>query len=219
MKRVTSVLLILLLLLSFSSAVFAGGGPKGIFKKGVITEINKEDYTVVFKPVDSEQAMSLKMGPSINEKDIVLDKKVIVSLDKKNTNVVTKITVMFLDLGLKEFAFILFVGFVGGLVSGFIGSGGAFVLTPGMMSLGVPAAVAVASNMCHKFPKAMVGAYKRFKYGQVDLKLGIIMGISAIVGVQIGIQVQEYIFETYGDAGSNLYVSLAFVFILVTVGG
>ena len=83
------------------------------------------------------------------------------------------------------------VGFIGGLVSGFIGSGGAFVLTPGMMSLGVPGTVAVASNMCHKFPKAMVGAYKRWKYGQVDLKLGLVMAASAGVGVWIGIQIQE----------------------------
>ena len=37
-------------------------------------------------------------------------------------------------------------------MSGFIGSGGAFVLTPAMMNLGVTAIVAVASNMCHKFP-------------------------------------------------------------------
>ncbi|UCD36534.1 MAG: sulfite exporter TauE/SafE family protein [Nitrospiraceae bacterium] len=129
------------------------------------------------------------------------------------------VTRMFIDLDAKNMAFILFVGFVGGLVSGFIGSGGAFVLTPGMMSLGVPAAVAVASNMCHKFPKAMVGAYKRLKYGQVDLKLGLIMGLSAIGGVQIGIKVQEFIFKSWGDAGSNLYVSVAFVAILVTVGG
>jgi uncharacterized membrane protein YfcA len=56
--------------------------------------------------------------------------------------------------------FLFVVGFIGGLVSGFIGSGGAFVLTPGMMSLGVPGTIAVASNMCHKFPKAMVGAYR-----------------------------------------------------------
>ena len=67
------------------------------------------------------------------------------------------------------------VGFVGGMVSGFIGSGGAFVLTPAMMSLGAPAVVAVASNMAHKFPKALVGAYKRNKYGQVDIKLGVVI--------------------------------------------
>ncbi|HZD60843.1 MAG TPA: sulfite exporter TauE/SafE family protein [Anaerolineae bacterium] len=115
--------------------------------------------------------------------------------------------------------FLFIVGFIGGLVSGFIGSGGAFVLTPGMMSLGVPGAVAVASNMCHKFPKALVGSIKRYKYGQIDLKLGAIVAVSATIGVQLGILVQRYINRMWGEAGSNLYVSFAFVLVLVTVGG
>ncbi|MFP4285429.1 MAG: sulfite exporter TauE/SafE family protein [Desulfovermiculus sp.] len=123
-----------------------------------------------------------------------------------------------IDLNLIVILFLFFVGFVGGLVSGFIGSGGAFVLTPGMMSVGVPGTVAVASNMCHKFPKALVGAIKRYRYGQVDIKMGLIVGISAEIGVQIGIHIQRLIQQTWGEAGSNLYVSLAFVFVLVTVG-
>jgi uncharacterized protein len=127
--------------------------------------------------------------------------------------------IKFIDLNWLNVGFLFAVGFVGGLVSGFIGSGGAFVLTPGMMSLGVPAAVAVASNMCHKFPKAMIGAYKRYKYGQVDLKLGIVMAASASVGVQIGIKIQELILAKWGEAGSNLYVSVSFVAVLVVVGG
>jgi uncharacterized protein len=127
--------------------------------------------------------------------------------------------VKFIDLTWVNVTFLFIVGFIGGLVSGFIGSGGAFVLTPGMMSLGVPAAVAVASNMCHKFPKALVGAYKRYKYGQVDLKLGIVMAVSASVGVQIGIKIQEYILNKWGEAGSNLYVSVSFVVVLIVVGG
>ncbi|NHM27144.1 sulfite exporter TauE/SafE family protein [Desulfofundulus sp. TPOSR] len=114
--------------------------------------------------------------------------------------------------------YLIVLGFLGGLISGFIGSGGAFVLTPGMMSLGAPAAIAVASNMCHKFPKAMVGAYKRYKYGQVDIKLGLIMAISAVIGVQIGIRIQKLIFAKWGAAGSNLYVSLAFVSVLTLLG-
>lgn len=128
-------------------------------------------------------------------------------------------TVQFIDLNIMNITFLFFVGFIGGLVSGFIGSGGAFVLTPGMMSLGVPGTVAVASNMCHKFPKAMVGAIKRFKYGQVDIKLGLYMAASAGVGVQIGIKIQQYILSKYGQVGSNLYVSLSFVTILIVVGG
>ncbi len=125
----------------------------------------------------------------------------------------------FIDLNLWGTLFLFAVGIVGGLVSGFIGSGGAFVLTPGMMSLGVPGPVAVASNMCHKFPKALVGAIKRYKYGHVDVKMGLIIGVSAQVGVQVGIQVQKYILDKWGEAGSNLYVSLSFVVILVLVGG
>ena len=125
----------------------------------------------------------------------------------------------FINLDAITILYLFGVGFVGGLVSGFIGSGGAFVLTPGMMSLGVPGLVAVASNMCHKFPKALVGSLKRAKYGQVDVKLGIVLGISAEAGVLYGAQIQENIKKSFGDAGSNLYVSVAFVVILATVGG
>jgi uncharacterized protein len=126
--------------------------------------------------------------------------------------------IQFIDLNAYTITFLFIVGFIGGLVSGFIGSGGAFVLTPGMMSLGVPGTVAVASNMCHKFPKALVGAIKRYKYGQVDIKLGLIMGVFAEIGVQVGIMLQKYILDKWGQAGSNLYVSVVFVLVLVIVG-
>ncbi|MHB9111115.1 MAG: sulfite exporter TauE/SafE family protein [Thermoleophilia bacterium] len=125
---------------------------------------------------------------------------------------------MFLGLTRDKLIALLVVGLVGGLLSGFIGSGGAFVLTPAMMSLGAPGAVAVASNMCHKFPKAMVGSYKRFRYGQVDVKLGLIIAASSIAGVQVGFQIQKWILDSWGSAGSDLYVSFVFVIILLVVG-
>jgi hypothetical protein len=124
----------------------------------------------------------------------------------------------FIALEPHSVAFLLAVGFIGGLVSGFIGSGGAFVLTPGMMSLGVPGVVAVASNLCHKFPKALVGAYKRHQYGQVDIKLGLWMALTASLGMWWGAGLQQDIRRIYGEAGSNLYVSLAFVIVLTVVG-
>jgi uncharacterized membrane protein YfcA/nucleotide-binding universal stress UspA family protein len=125
----------------------------------------------------------------------------------------------FLALTLNHIIFLFMVGFVGGLVSGFIGSGGAFVLTPAMMSMGVPAIMAVASNMCHKFPKALVGSMKRAKYGQVDVKLGVVLGISAEAGVLYGASIQTQIKAAFGDVGSNLYVSFVFVVVLAVVGG
>jgi hypothetical protein len=140
-------------------------------------------------------------------------------LKEKDMHEAAQEAIKFIDLNSTTVIFLFLVGFIGGLVSGFIGSGGAFVLTPGMMSLGVPGAVAVATNMCHKFPKALVGAYKRYKYGQVDIKLGLVMAASAVVGVQLGIRIQQLVLEKWGQAGSDLYVSVAFVVVLVTVGG
>ncbi|MBF0435511.1 MAG: universal stress protein [Magnetococcales bacterium] len=127
-------------------------------------------------------------------------------------------TIQFIDLSVSSTIILFLVGFVGGMVSGFIGSGGAFVLTPAMMTMGVPAIVAVASNMAHKFPKALVGAYKRNKYGQVDIKLGVIMGIFAEIGVLIGKNVMVHIRATFGATGTNLYVSFVFVVVLAIVG-
>jgi len=127
--------------------------------------------------------------------------------------------IQFIDLQYGNVLALLAIGFVGGLVSGFIGSGGAFVLTPAMMSMGVPGVVAVASNMCHKFPKALVGAYQRNKFGHVDVKLGLVMAASAAIGVWLGADIQHQIKENFGEPGSNLYVSLAFVIVLTIVGG
>ncbi|MEJ2577100.1 MAG: TSUP family transporter, partial [Gammaproteobacteria bacterium] len=127
--------------------------------------------------------------------------------------------ITFIDLGFGSVILLFLIGFVGGLVSGFIGSGGAFVLTPAMMNMGVTAIMAVASNMAHKFPKALVGAMKRHKFGQVDIKLGLVLGVSAEAGVLDGAGVQETIREAFGKAGSNLYVSAVFVVVLAVVGG
>ncbi len=126
--------------------------------------------------------------------------------------------ISFIDLSVGSVILLFLIGFVGGLVSGFIGSGGAFVLTPAMMNLGVTAIMAVASNMAHKFPKALVGSIKRHKFGQVDIKLGLILGVSAEAGVLYGAGVQETIREEFGKAGSNLYVSGVFVVVLAIVG-
>ncbi len=126
--------------------------------------------------------------------------------------------VNFIDLNMTTVVVLFLVGFVGGMVSGFIGSGGAFVLTPAMMSLGVSGIVAVASNMAHKFPKALVGSIKRHKYGQVDIKLGLIMGVFAEIGVFVGKNIMTGIRADFGAVGTDLYVSAVFVVTLAIVG-
>jgi hypothetical protein len=217
---------ILILLAAFSlsfahSALAAGGdGPPKDMLKGVFTEIHIDSNTAVFQKDGTKEMVTLTLPQGMVASDVTMNKKVLVSLDKHaGEGMIKDISVMFLDMTLTKAITLLIVGLIGGLLSGFIGSGGAFVLTPAMMSLGVPGAVAVASNMCHKFPKAMVGAYKRYKYGQADIKLGVVMSVTAIIGVQIGIKIQKFILNSFGNAGSNLYVSFVFMVVLVLVGG
>lgn len=125
----------------------------------------------------------------------------------------------FIDLNLTNSILLVLIGFVGGMVSGFIGSGGAFVLTPAMMTLGAPGIVAVASNICHKFPKALVGAIKRNKYGQVDVRLGLVLGVFAEAGMLFGKHIMTDIKNRFGAVGTDLYVSAIFIVVLAIVGG
>lgn len=223
MRKFTIFLMTLLLSLSVIHSAYAGGGsgpPKNVLK-GVITSVNSADKTVTLKVDAIAEPKILSLPDDITLDKVPMDRKVLVSLDTHSevANHIKDISIMFMDMTVTKILAFLVIGLIGGLLSGFIGSGGAFVLTPAMMSLGAPGAVAVASNMCHKFPKAMVGAYKRWKYGQADIKLGIVMAVTAIIGVQIGIKIQKFILNSWGNAGSNLYVSVVFVAVLIIVGG
>lgn len=131
----------------------------------------------------------------------------------------------YIDIHLATALQVVMLGFIGGILSGFIGSGGAFFMTPGMMNLGVDGVVAVASNITHKFGKAIVGSRKHAAAGNVDKKLAAFMLITAVMGIQIAVAINSYLFkggegEGHGleeGAGANLYISLVFAIILSSV--
>ncbi|MEW6672832.1 MAG: sulfite exporter TauE/SafE family protein [Thermodesulfobacteriota bacterium] len=127
----------------------------------------------------------------------------------------------FIDINLANALQVVMLGFIGGILSGFIGSGGAFFMTPGMMNLGVDGVIAVASNITHKFGKAIIGSRKHAAAGNVDKKLAAFLLTTAIFGIQIAVAINSYLFKGGGDghgsakgAGANLYISLVFTFIL-----
>ena len=135
-----------------------------------------------------------------------------------------EIFINYIDINLAVALQVVLLGFIGGILSGFIGSGGAFFMTPGMMNLGVDGVIAVASNITHKFGKAMVGSRKHAAAGNVDKKLAAFMLGTAIVGIQIAVAINSYLFKGAGDghgaakgAGANLYISLVFAIILSAV--
>ena len=129
----------------------------------------------------------------------------------------------FIQLDLMAALQVIILGFIGGILSGFIGSGGAFFMTPGMMNLGVPGVIAVASNITHKFGKAMMGSKKHGEMGQVDKKLGVFLVLTAFAGIRLAVWINSMLFEggikkgAAKSAASNLYISLVFAGILSIV--
>jgi uncharacterized membrane protein YfcA len=130
----------------------------------------------------------------------------------------------FIQIDLSSALQVVMLGFIGGVLSGFIGSGGAFFMTPGMMNLGINGVVAVASNITHKFGKAMIGSHKHGKAGNVDKKLAAFLLITSVIGIQVAVAINSFLFKGGGDshgaakgAGANLYISLVFAVILSAV--
>ncbi len=130
----------------------------------------------------------------------------------------------FIELDWMTVGQVILLGFIGGTLSGFIGSGGAFFMTPGMMNLGVPGPVAVASNITHKFGKAMIGSREHGKMGHVDKKLAVFMLVTAALGINLAVWVMKLMFSDAGGhghhsrgAGADLYISLVFSGVLILV--
>ncbi|OGL47394.1 MAG: permease [Candidatus Schekmanbacteria bacterium RBG_13_48_7] len=124
----------------------------------------------------------------------------------------------FISLDLISVFEVILLGFIGGVLSGFIGSGGAFFMTPGMMNIGVLGPIAVGSNITHKFGKAMMGSKKHGELGNVDKKLGVFLIFTAAIGINIAVAITTALFAEGGDshgtgkgAAANLYISLVFV--------
>jgi uncharacterized membrane protein YfcA len=116
---------------------------------------------------------------------------------------------------------VVLLGFIGGILSGFIGSGGAFFMTPGMMNLGAAGAVAVGTNTAHKFGKALMGARVHMEMGHVDRKLAGWMLVTAAIGNGLAVWINAVVLgNRHGESGSaagDLYISLIFVFVLSIV--
>jgi uncharacterized protein len=131
---------------------------------------------------------------------------------------------LFITLDLTAAVQVVVLGFIGGVLSGFIGSGGAFFMTPGMMNLGVNGVVAVASNITHKFGKAMMGSKKHGEMGNVDKRLGMFLLLTSLIGIRLAVWINSLLFHGGGDghgaasgAGANLYISAVFIGILTIV--
>ena len=80
------------------------------------------------------------------------------------------------------------IGFSVGVLGGFFGVGGAWVVTPALNIFGFPMAYAIGTDLAHIFGKSIVATAKHRKMGNVDMKLGLMSIVGSVVGVEIGAQ-------------------------------
>ncbi len=108
------------------------------------------------------------------------------------------------------------VGLLIGTLGGFFGIGGGFLAGPFMFLLGVPINFVVGTDLAYMTGKAIV-AFKRHRaLGHVDIKLGLIMMVGTMVGVEIGARIIEIL-----EAGKSIdmVVGIVYVIILLVVSG
>jgi uncharacterized membrane protein YfcA len=81
---------------------------------------------------------------------------------------------------------LVLLGFTVGVIGGFFGVGGAFMVTPALNVFGFPMAYAIGTDMAHIAGKSVVATAKHRKYGNVDMRLGILMIIGTAIGIEGG---------------------------------
>jgi len=78
------------------------------------------------------------------------------------------------------------IGLAAGLITGCIGAGGGFIITPALMAAGVKGILAVGTDMFHIFAKAIMGTAVHKKLGNVSGKLAIWFLVGSTGGTFVG---------------------------------
>jgi|TARA_Y100000385_G_scaffold7197_1_gene7748 uncharacterized membrane protein YfcA len=113
-------------------------------------------------------------------------------------------------------AFLLLgLGGVVGILSGMFGVGGGFLMTPLLFFIGIPPAVAVATEANQIVASSFSGALAHLKRKTVDLRMGLILLIGGIIGAGIGLIIFNYL-KSLGQV--DLLVKLCYVAFLGIIG-
>lgn len=114
-------------------------------------------------------------------------------------------------------AFLLLgLGGLVGILSGMFGVGGGFLMTPLLFFIGIPPAVAVATEANQIVASSFSGVLAHFRRKTVDLRMGIVLLIGGLFGAALGVQV----FAILREMGQvDLLVKLCYVLFLGVIGG
>ncbi len=110
--------------------------------------------------------------------------------------------------------FLVGIGFLVGLLGGFFGVGGGFIAGPLMFWSGVPMNYVVGTDLAHMTGKSIVAAKRHRTLGHVDVRLGMVMVVGTILGVEIGARVVESL-EKLGRV--DQVIGVAYIVILLII--
>jgi uncharacterized membrane protein YfcA len=97
--------------------------------------------------------------------------------------------IYFSEIGLHvSLVLLLFLGFAVGVVSGFIGVGGGFLITPALIALGFPGTVAVGTGLATIAGNSIVATARHRQLGNVDVKLAAMMVVGLLAGAEVGVR-------------------------------
>ncbi len=112
--------------------------------------------------------------------------------------------------------YLMAVGFIVGMLGGFFGVGGSFLAGPALFATGLPMNFVVGTDLAHIVGKSIVAARKHRTLGNIDMKLGLIMVIGTIGGVETGAQLIQWLKRS---ANIDWVVGLTFIAILAGISG
>ncbi len=120
-------------------------------------------------------------------------------------------------LGLSPAMLALFVsfGFMVGVLFGFFGMGGSFLITPTLLILGYPAPVAIGSGLAFYFGTSVIAVLKHYDIGQVDYRLGAVLFVVLSIGIELG---SRLVFGLEALGIAELVTGIAYVVLLAGIG-
>lgn len=107
------------------------------------------------------------------------------------------------------------IGFCVGVLGGFFGVGGSWMVTPALNMFGFPMAYAIGTDLAHIMGKSIVATLRHRKMGNVDIKLGLLMIVGTAAGVETGREIVLYL-DQIGQLES--VVRTVYIIILGSIG-
>lgn len=122
---------------------------------------------------------------------------------------------MFNQISIYAGMLFILLGFNVGILSGFFGVGGCFILTPLLNILGLPMASAVGTGLFFAVIVSSLGGIKHYLAGNVLVKVSLIMGLLSFIGIRISQPLVLYL-DALQLAG--FYIRLLYIILLLALG-